>query len=286
MYPNLFMRRLAFILAVLAPAFFSVARAQSAGPSATMGTPETMVFVAGESTPSLAATNASAPDFVPAVSLPRMSAELALATFQEHSRRQAQELAGYSAATVIRAELPRSSQRGELELERHYRVPRTLTFKALHYTGDGFVKTNVIARLLQSEVDHVQKDDPAVTAIRAENYKFSHKNTAQIAGRTVHVYQVKPRRKRPGLFKGHIYLDVSTGSLVRAQGRVVKSPSIFVNKIDFVQDFADVNGFTVPVHIHTEAKAALVGHTVVDIVNRDCEPVLVSVESAAAAGSN
>jgi len=242
--------------------------------------------VSGESVPGLAEADVSTPDLVRAASHPRMSADLALQTFENRSTHQAQELAGYSAATVIRAELPRSSQHGELELERYYSVPRTLTFKALHFVGDGFVKTNVIARLLQSEVDHVQKDDPAITAIRPENYKFSHKSTTQIAGRVVHVYQIRPRKKRPGLFKGHIYLDASTGSLVRAEGRVVKSPSIFVNKIDFMQDYADVNGFTLPIHIHTEAKAALVGRTVVDIVNSDCQPVLVSRESAGASGTN
>jgi hypothetical protein len=243
-------------------------------------------FDRGESVPGLVVADASIPDLEPAASRPQMSAELALQTFQNRATRQGQELAGYSAATVIRAELPRSSQHGELELERHYSIPRTLTFKALHFVGDGFVKTNVIARLLQSEVDHVQKDDPAVTAIRPENYKFSHKSTTQIAGRVVHVYQIKPRKKRPGLFKGHIYLDASTGSLLRAEGRVVKSPSIFVKKIDFVQDYADVDGFTLPTHFHTEATAALVGRTVVDIVNSDCRLVLFSPESAAASGSN
>jgi hypothetical protein len=280
------MRLTAVIFLVLGAVFSGVSAAQSFGRAAAMTTPVAAPSVPGESVPRLAVADSSTPDLVPVVSRPQMSAELALDAFQKRSNRQAQELAGYSAATVIRAELPRISQQGELELERHYSVPRTLTFKALHFIGDGFVKTNVITRLLQSEVDHVLKDDPAVTAIRPENYKFSHKGTTQIAGQVVHVYQVKQRKKRPGLFKGHIYLDASTGSLVRAEGRVVKSPSIFVNKIDFVQDYGEVNGFTLPTHIHTEAKAALVGRTVVDIVNSDCQPVLLSPESAAPSGSN
>ena len=249
-------------------------------------TPVSATSVSSTNVPLLAGMEVSLPDFPSAVSHPQMSAELTLEAFLKRSTRQAEELAGYSAATVIRAELPRSSQHGELALERRYSVPRTLTFKALHYIGDGFVKTNVIGRLLQSEVDHVQKDDPAVTAIRPENYKFSHKHTTEIAGRTVHVYQVKPRKKRPGLFKGRIYLDASTGSLVRAEGRVVKSPSILVNKIDFVQEFTDINGYTLPKHIHSEAKAALVGRTIVDIVNSDCQPVLFVNAPAGESGSN
>jgi hypothetical protein len=281
MNPNYFMSRLSFIVLL----FFSpsILAAQSIGPALPVEVPAVLSFAAAEAVPGL--PPAAAPIFAPPVSVPRMSAELALETYLKQASRQSQALAGYSAATLIRAALPASSQHGEFELERRYTAPRSLAFKPLHYEGDGFVKTNVIARLLQSEVDHVQKDDPSTTALGPENYKFSHKNTAQVAGRTVHVFQVKPRKKRPGLFKGQIYLDACTGSLVRVEGRVVKSPSLFVKKIDFVQDYADVNGFTFPVRMHSEAKAALVGRTIVDIENRDYQPVPSPLESATASGS-
>lgn len=278
------MRRLRIIVLAGIALLSAIMQAQSIVPSATLGFEMTMSILSGDGSPRLNVADTSVPEFVPPAALPRMSPELALATFQKRSLQQAQELAGFSSAMVVRADLPRTAQHGELELERHYSVPRTLTFKALHFVGDGFVKTNVIGRLLQTEVDHVQKDDPALTAIRPENYKFSHKHTLQLAGRTVHVYQAKPRKKRPGLFKGHIFLDAYTGSLVRVEGRVVKSPSIFVKKIDFVQEFADVNGYTLPTHIHSEAKAAIVGLTVVDIVNSECQPVLLT--TAGVSGSN
>lgn len=259
--------------------------ALAAGSVQALALPANSILLAevADNLPELPTDTAGGPVLAPSVALPRMSPELALATFLEHSGRQSQTLAGYSASTVVRAELPASAQQGEIELERHFVAPRTLTFKALHYIGDGFVKTNVIVRLLQSEVDHLQKDDPDSTALGPANYKFSHKGTVPIDGHEVHVYQVKPRKKRAGLFKGHIYVDVYTGSLVRAEGRIVKSPSVFVNKIDFVQDYADVQGFTLPVHMHSEAKAALVGRTVVDIVNHDYQPM---VEPSAASGAN
>jgi hypothetical protein len=275
-----FMSRLTVII-LLVLACTSALAAQSMDRAAGVEAPMILAFASADGTPSLPLAQALVPDLTPSVSVPQMSPELALLTYQNRAGRQSLELAGYSAATVIRAELPRSSQHGEFELERHYVAPHTLTFKALRYIGDGFVKTNVIARLLQSEVDHVQKDDPAATALRPENYKFSCKGTTQIAGRTVHVFQVKPRKKRPGLFKGHIFIDAYTGSVARAEGHVVKSPSLFVKKIEFVQEYADVNGFTLPVHLHTEAKATLVGRTIVDIVNHDYQPLSSSPQSAA-----
>lgn len=205
--------------------------------------------------------------------LPVMSPELAFITYQRRITRQANDLAAYSAVTVVRAQLPDTSQQGEYELERKYEAPHTLQFTPIHFTGDGFVKSNVINRLLQSEVDHVQKDDPGLTAISPSNYKFSYKGVTRIGDRVVHVYQVKPHKKHPGLFKGRVYLDAHSGALVRVEGVVVKSPSFFVKHIEFVQDYTDVQSFTLPAHIHSEAKARIVGRTIVDIVQRDYQAV-------------
>jgi hypothetical protein len=219
-----------------------------------------------------AADHADLPLLATAV-LPRMAPELALQVCHGRSVIQAGQLTAYSATTLIRAQLLDTSQFGEYEVQRHYVAPRTLAFRAVRFTGDAFVKTNVIIRLLQSEVDHLQKDDPALNAISPANYKFSFKGTNELQGRMVHIYQLKPRQKRVGLFKGRIYVDVYTGSLVRAEGRPVKSPSLFIKKVDFVQDYADIGPFTLPVHVHSEATARIVGRAVVDIYESDYQPV-------------
>jgi hypothetical protein len=211
---------------------------------------------------------------------PTLTPELALATYQRRAAVQVSQLAAYSAVTVIKAQLPDTSQEGEYELQRNYSAPHTLLFKPVSFVGDKFVKSNVIVRLLQSEVDHVQKDDPAQTAISPANYKFSYRGQSQIGDRLVEVFQVKPRKKRLGLFKGRIYLDAHTGALARVEGTAVKSPSFFVKNIQFVQDYADFDSFTLPVHVHSEARARIVGRTVVDIVHRDYQPVPVEVAVA------
>ena len=250
-----------------------------AGPSSSLAAP-----LLDGSTPVSAivpsAERAPVPLVAP-VALPRMAPELALQVCRGRSVIQASQLASYSATTLIRAQLPDTSQYGEYEVQRRYSAPRTLVFKALRFTGDAFVKTNVITRLLQSEVDHVQKDDPAANALSAANYKFSYKGTSQMGGRLLHVYQLKPRQKRSSLFKGRIYVDAYTGSLVRAEGRPAKSPSLFIKKIDFVQDYADIGPFTFPVHIHSEASARIVGRAIVDVYQRDYQPVANTVANTA-----
>src|SRR5215470_17852862 len=143
---------LARFSAAQAPMFISHSGSPDAGlpPSVSLGVP-------GDGQALVSPDRVSAPLVPPAV-LPRMAPELALQVCRGRSVIQAEQLASYSATTVIHAELPDTAQYGEYEVQRRYSAPRTLVFKALRFTGDAFVKTNVITRLLQSEVDHVQKD--------------------------------------------------------------------------------------------------------------------------------
>src|SRR5437016_2476371 len=115
------------------------------------------------------------PSLGAAMAARRLSPDLALATYQRDLKAQSTELAGYTATTVIDAELPGSSQKAEFELKRHYAAPSILEFTPVRSTGDKFVKSNVIVRLLQSEADHVRKQEQSQTAINSDNYKFSYK---------------------------------------------------------------------------------------------------------------
>lgn len=257
------------------------ATAQGVGPSASLLSDSSAVLPSVVFASDVPSTSAVPEVSIPSspVVLPRMGPEFALQVYRNRASMQAEQLSSYSATTVIRAELPDTQQAGEYELQRRYSAPRTLAFRAVRFTGDNFVKSNVILRLLQSEVSHVEKDDPALNALTPANYKFSYKGTSQFAGHVVHVYQVKPRQKRAGLFKGRIFLDAYTASIVRAEGKLVKSPSIFIKKIEFVQDYADIDAFTFPVHIHSEAQTRLVGRAIVDIHYSDYHPVSATVQA-------
>ena len=99
-------------------------------------------------------------------------------------------------------------------------------------------------------------------------------------------YEVKrrPHKKRLGLIKGTMLLDARTGSLVRLEGVPAKSPSVFLSKIRLEQDYADFGPFTLPVHVHSEAKASIVGKTIIDVYHRDYQVVPGAVQTAQGAG--
>ena len=88
-----------------------------------------------------------------------------------------------------------------------------------------------------------------------------------------------------GLLKGNLFLDAFTGSLVHLEGVPAKSPSVFLSKIRVSQDFADFGSFTLPVHLHSEAKASIVGRTIVDVYQRDYQVVPSGAQTARVSGT-
>ena len=59
---------------------------------------------------------------------------------------------------------------------------------------------------LKAEVDASEGNTEGM-AIAPENYKFKYKGMTEKDGRAVHVFQLTPRKKRVGLFKGDLWLD-------------------------------------------------------------------------------
>jgi hypothetical protein len=157
----------------------------------------------------------------------------------------------------IDASVPRFNQHGRLRALRKISDVGKITYRVLGFQGDNTVKNQVIARYLQAEQEGQDNKKLNVTPA---NYKFKLKSEQTVAnGQQVYVFQVKPRAKRVGLFKGEVWLDAKTCLPVMEKGRLVKNPSIFFRKVDFERDFAILNGQAVPAHMSSTIDTRLVG---------------------------
>ena len=77
-------------------------------------------------------------------------------------------------------------------------------------------------------------------------------------------FQVSPRRKAVGLFHGELWLDAETALPLRESGRFVKSPSVFLKKIEFVREYQIQNGVAIPKHIESKADVRVFGRARAD----------------------
>jgi hypothetical protein len=174
------------------------------------------------------------------------------------SQSQDKVLNGASMEVDIDASLPKLKKHGRLRALRRISSLGRITYEHLRFEGDNTVKSNVIARYLSAEAQAQAEQAPSL-AVTPANYKFKYKGLQQWQGETVHVFQVAPRHKRVGLFKGEVWIDANTCLRVRESGRLVKNPSIFIKKIEFVREYEIRDGISVPRQTRSVVYTRLVG---------------------------
>jgi hypothetical protein len=174
------------------------------------------------------------------------------------SRAQQQALNGASMDMDIDASLPKLKKQGRLHALRRISALGRITYEALKFDGDGTVKNQVIARYLTAEAQ-AQTTSAVPISVIPENYKFKYMGQDESDGRPVHIFQVTPRKKRVGLFKGEIWIDAATYLRVRESGYFVKTPSFFLKRIEFVRKFEIRDGISIPRRVHSVVETRLVG---------------------------
>ncbi len=174
------------------------------------------------------------------------------------SRNQRERLNGSTAEVSIDAELPKLHQHGRLSALRRISRLGRITYDVLHFEGDRSIKNEVIARYLSAEIQVRESQDTSL-AIIPQNYKFGYKGLREFEGRSVHVFELKPRAKRKGLFKGTLWVDAETFLPARESGLLVKNPSVFIKKVSFTRDYQTTNGVAVVARLETTVETRVVG---------------------------
>ena len=157
---------------------------------------------------------------------------------------QQNRLQGASMEVEINAEVPKLHKSGRLLALRRISNLGRITYEALRFEGDKRIKNDVIARYLTAESQAQQ--EPNTLAVTPANYKFKFKGLIEQDGRKVYAFRVSPRKKRVGLYQGDLWLDPETHLPIRESGRLVKSPSIFVSRIEFLREYQTVDGVALP----------------------------------------
>ncbi len=160
--------------------------------------------------------------------------------------------------------LPRMQKSATLNARRHIAKDGQVEYDTTDRQGDVTIQKYLIASFINGEMENSTKDHSKVS-VTPENYKFKAKGEREKDGRRVFVFEVSPRKKREGLFKGEIWLDSETGLTVREAGRFVKSPSVFLKKVDFAREYTIRDGFAIPKLITTYIQTRFWGDAELDI---------------------
>jgi hypothetical protein len=171
----------------------------------------------------------------------------------------------------IEASLPKLEKRGRLKAIRHRAASGAPAYQVLETDGDHTVKQQVIARYLSAEAKADAMPSSSI-ALTAANYKFQYLGSIGNASALTYVFQITPRKRRVGLIQGELWIDSATGIPVHKAGHFVKQPSVFLRRVDIIQDTDIRDGLRFRRITRFDIETRLVGHAELTITERPCEP--------------
>ncbi len=164
--------------------------------------------------------------------------------FLSATKIQEDALRGVQMEVEIDAQLPKLKEKGKQKFLRIVpRLGKITIHKLGEFVGDKTVQREVIARYLDLDTENAGN---ASIAITPDNYKFRLKTRMTQGDSRIYVFELTPKRKAVGLFKGELWVDSATGMPLRESGTLVKTPNLFLKSIAFVNEFELQNGVSRP----------------------------------------
>jgi hypothetical protein len=161
----------------------------------------------------------------------------------------------YSAFRRMNAENPGSGRSGWLEAVTDFSPESGFRYEILAEGGSEAIRSKVLRAVLEGEKQLVARGI-AKSAIAETNYDF--RLDGVDSDGLVKVI-LSPRRKETALINGAMFLSPTDGDLVRVEGRLARSPSFWVQRVDIVRTYQRIKGALVPIAVESVAHVRFFG---------------------------
>jgi hypothetical protein len=171
-------------------------------------------------------------------------------------------LESYRSSRRMTARNPRYRKEAWVEVEASLDATHGFTYSVVASGGSGMVLNRVLLPALKNEAEMWQRGDPARHALSRDNYQFlpDADGSGDDDPELVRI-GLRPLRKHILLVDGAVLLSAADGDLVRVEGRLSKSPSFWVSRVEVVRRYARIAGVRVPVELHSVAHVRLAGRS-------------------------
>jgi len=186
--------------------------------------------------------------------------------YLDAANRQRAALRGAEMEVSIDASLPRLEKNARLSALRNISDTGQVTYKVLASCGDRTVRQEVIARYLAAESDARNRSGMEMSLA---NYRFRLRAARSSGTRVIYIFQLAPRKKRVGLFRGELWVDGETGMPIRESGQFVKSPSVFIKRIRFAREYEIHGGVAMPARVESTVETRVVGRAELHVEYRN-----------------
>lgn len=167
---------------------------------------------------------------------------------------------------LMEGQIPKLKKTGKMSALKRVSSVGRVTWKLLGFWGDDTVKKEVMARYMHADQEAaLGANKNGDISITPGNYNFKYKGLGERNQQQVYVFELKPKHKRVGLFKGEIWLDATTCLPIREAGRLVKNPSVFIKRMEFVRDYEIRDGVSYLKRMESHTDTRIVGRANLNI---------------------
>jgi hypothetical protein len=146
-------------------------------------------------------------------------------------------------------------------------------FQVMSEDGWRIANERVLREMLAAESTNSHPETRPTSRITSDNYRFRMIDSGSLDGRASYVIEIIPKRQEKSLFRGRIWVDAEDYAIARVEGEPAKSPSFWIGKVHFVQQYQKKGPFWFPAMTTSVTDARMFGATDVNIRYFDYKPV-------------
>ena len=174
-------------------------------------------------------------------------------------------LTSFRAYRRLEAVNQRFKKHGWMDVVTELADGRVLTVEVIAEGGSPVIRNRVLRPVLDGERQLLATGDSGRTALSTENYAVVGETAQGTDGLQL---MVKALRREITLVDGTVDVTRQDHDLVQVAGRLAKSPSFWVSRVEVVRRYARIGGVRVPVQVESTAHVRLAGPSAMTMTYR------------------
>lgn len=155
-----------------------------------------------------------------------------------------------------RIEAENRGRSGWLEAWTTLEPGESFRYEVVSEGGSPYIRSRVLRGILEGEREAIERGERERSALATTNYRFESEGVDQTG--LVRV-ALMPRRQEGMLLAGAMFLRPGDGELVKIEGRLAKTPSLWVKHVDIVRTYARIAGAVLPISMESRAQLRFLG---------------------------
>jgi hypothetical protein len=162
----------------------------------------------------------------------------------------------YRAFRRLEAGTRGTAKYGWLEVWTENRPGAGFSYTVIREGGYDYVRNKILHGVLKGEAELLAHGKPLRAALVPRNYEIEDGGVTDAGLMRLLLH---PARKSEGIVRGSALVEPDGGSVVRIEGRLVKSPSFWVRDVDVTWKFTRFGDAVVPTELASSARVVFYG---------------------------